>query len=186
MEINRLILREEQWTLLQKWAGALQEINAGVNLISRKDPAGIWEKHLLHCLALLTLREIPEGSEVCDFGTGGGLPGVLLAVARPDYIRILSMVLYSEEVWELPGIGELIWTTAANNLGPTVEDYVKAHPERGLEPVMQTAMGVFGACLARCITGWESAAIPDGTDALAWRRGWRDRMTAIWMRVMFG
>jgi AcrR family transcriptional regulator len=108
-----------------------------------------------------------------------------MAIARSDYIRILSMVLYSDDVWELAGIRELIWTTVANNLGPIVEEYLEAHPDRGLDPVMQTAMGVFGAGLARGITGWEAAAIPEDADGVAWRRQWRDRMTAIWVGVMF-
>ena len=50
----------------------------------RKQTDLLWEKQILHCLSLLICREIPQGVEVCDFGTGGGLPGIVLAIVRPD------------------------------------------------------------------------------------------------------
>ena len=44
----------------------------------------LWEKQILPCLSLLILRNIENGADVCDFGTGGGLPGMILAIVRPD------------------------------------------------------------------------------------------------------
>ena len=44
----------------------------------------IWGRHLLPCLAMLVFRNIPEGIRFCDFGTGGGFPGIPLAICRPD------------------------------------------------------------------------------------------------------
>jgi len=81
---NGLIIKDSQWQLLEEWADLLLNYNQEINLVSRKETDLFWEKQILHCLSLLVYREIPQGLEVCDFGTGGGLPGIILAIMRPD------------------------------------------------------------------------------------------------------
>lgn len=83
LEANQVALNETQWHLMEKWVAFLLETNQKLNLVSRKDTPQIWEKHILHSLALLTVRTIEPDTEVCDLGTGGGLPGVPLAIACP-------------------------------------------------------------------------------------------------------
>ena len=70
--------------MLEEWADLLLNYNQEINLVSRKETDLLWEKQILHCLSLLVYQEIPQGLEVCDFGTGGGLPGIILAIIRPD------------------------------------------------------------------------------------------------------
>ena len=81
---NGLEIPDTQWNLLEKWAALLLEVNQKVNLISRKETDLLWEKQILPCLALLIFRKFSPAAEVCDFGTGGGLPGMILAIVRPD------------------------------------------------------------------------------------------------------
>jgi len=81
---NGLDISDSQWQLLEKWAALLLEVNQKVNLISRKETEFLWEKQILPCLALLIFRKFGLDSDVCDFGTGGGLPGIPLAIVRPD------------------------------------------------------------------------------------------------------
>ena len=81
---NGLDISDSQWQLLEKWAALLLEVNKNVNLISRKETEFLWEKQILPCLALLIFRKFSPDADVCDFGTGGGLPGMLLAIVRPD------------------------------------------------------------------------------------------------------
>jgi 16S rRNA (guanine527-N7)-methyltransferase len=81
---NGLDISDSQWQLLEKWAALLLEANQKVNLISRKETEFLWEKQILPCLALLIFRKFSPDTDVCDFGTGGGLPGMLLAIVRPD------------------------------------------------------------------------------------------------------
>ena len=81
---NGLDISDSQWQLLEKWAALLLEVNQNVNLISRKETEFLWEKQILPCLALLIFRKFSSDADVCDFGTGGGLPGMLLAIVRPD------------------------------------------------------------------------------------------------------
>ena len=81
---NGLDISDSQWQLLEKWVALLLEVNQNVNLISRKETEFLWEKQILPCLALLIFRKFSPDADVCDFGTGGGLHGMLLAIVRPD------------------------------------------------------------------------------------------------------
>lgn len=62
----------------------LREWNARVNLISRKDEEQIWRNHILHSLAVLAVRPLPVKGAMLDLGTGGGMPGIPLAIMLPD------------------------------------------------------------------------------------------------------
>ena len=88
---NGLIVSDSQWRVLEEWSDLLLNYNQEINLISRKQTDLLWENQILHCLSLLICREIPNGVEVCDFGTGGGLPGIILAIVRPDlYLTLVD------------------------------------------------------------------------------------------------
>jgi len=58
--------------------------NEKINIISRKDIDGLYEKHVLHSLAIAAVFDFPPGTEIIDIGTGGGFPGVPLAIFFPE------------------------------------------------------------------------------------------------------
>ncbi len=68
---------EAMMTLYPEW-------NEKINVISRKDIDNLEENHLLHSLAIAKFINFAPGTRVLDFGTGGGLPGIPLAVLYPD------------------------------------------------------------------------------------------------------
>ncbi len=58
--------------------------NAKINVISRKDIDNLYEHHVLHSLGIATVMRFDTGTEVMDLGTGGGFPGIPLAIMFPD------------------------------------------------------------------------------------------------------
>jgi 16S rRNA (guanine527-N7)-methyltransferase len=60
------------------------EWNAKINVISRKDIDSLYEKHVLHSLAIAAVFNFSPGLEIIDIGTGGGFPGVPLAIFFPE------------------------------------------------------------------------------------------------------
>lgn len=60
------------------------EWNAKINVISRKDIDNLYERHILHSLAIAKVVKLQGNRDVVDVGTGGGFPGIPLAIMFPD------------------------------------------------------------------------------------------------------
>lgn len=60
------------------------EWNAKINVISRKDIDNLYERHILHSLGIAQVIRFKPGTRIMDLGTGGGFPGIPLAIMFPD------------------------------------------------------------------------------------------------------
>ncbi|MBC2594364.1 16S rRNA (guanine(527)-N(7))-methyltransferase RsmG [Ruficoccus amylovorans] len=74
----------ESWEKLARWAELMREWNERVNLVSRKDIDQLEIHHLAPCLAVTTDLKLMNGARVIDVGTGGGLPGIPMAICYPQ------------------------------------------------------------------------------------------------------
>ncbi len=86
---NDIAVTEEQQLLLEGYVRLLLAWNSRINLISRADIADVWRNHILHSASLLARRPLPDGLRCFDLGTGGGLPGIPLAILRPEVEFVL-------------------------------------------------------------------------------------------------
>jgi 16S rRNA (guanine527-N7)-methyltransferase len=90
---NGLPLSDDQLNLLRRYVELLREWNGKINLISRRDEENIWWSHILHSLSILFFVTPGEGMRLLDLGSGGGLPGIPLAILRNDlHITMLDSI----------------------------------------------------------------------------------------------
>ena len=77
-------IEEAAWLLLETWAAYLREWNTKINLISRKDIEYLEARHLSHCLSITNHLKLMSGTRIMDVGTGGGFPGIIMAICYPQ------------------------------------------------------------------------------------------------------
>lgn len=76
-------LTEKQVELFGKLQPLYADWNAQINVISRKDFSEFYERHVLHSLSIARFTKFKPGSKILDVGTGGGFPGIPLAILYP-------------------------------------------------------------------------------------------------------
>lgn len=80
----------QQINIFDKYRIVFEEWNSRINLVSRKDMEHFVERHVLHSLGITRFFTFPPGSRIIDVGTGGGFPGIPLAIMNPECHFVLN------------------------------------------------------------------------------------------------
>lgn len=82
-------LTDQQLSNFDRLGSLYEEWNTKINVISRKDIEQLYERHVLHSLAIAKIIQFKPGTTVLDVGTGGGFPGIPLAILFPEVSFLL-------------------------------------------------------------------------------------------------
>ena len=107
-ETARGVFSSDRLALAERYAELLATEGVVRGLIGPREAPRLWDRHLLNSAVLA--EAIPDGATVCDIGTGAGLPGLVLAIARPDLTitlvePLLRRTTFLSEVVDELGLG---------------------------------------------------------------------------------
>jgi 16S rRNA (guanine527-N7)-methyltransferase len=156
----------ERLALAEEYARLLVTDGVVRGLIGPRETPRIWERHLVNCAVMSEI--IPNGASVVDVGSGAGLPGIVLAVARPD----LSIVLVEPLARRTAFLSEAVTALGLDGTVTVVrgraEDVVDG-PHAGADVVTARAVApldrLAGWCLPLARTGGRLLALKGATAA---------------------
>jgi 16S rRNA (guanine527-N7)-methyltransferase len=157
--VARRVFGSERLPLAQRYADLLATEGVVRGLIGPREASRLWERHLLNCAVLGEL--VPEGATVCDIGSGAGLPGLVLAIARPD----LRITLVEPLLRRTTFLEEVVAELALDDVEVVRGRAEALHGERRFDVVTSRAV----APLERLL-GW-SMPLVEPTGALVAMKG---------------
>ncbi|GAB2867867.1 16S rRNA (guanine(527)-N(7))-methyltransferase RsmG [Nocardioides pacificus] len=104
-DVARRVFAIDRLPLAERYAELLATEGVVRGLIGPRETPRLWTRHLLNCAVLETL--LPQRASVCDIGSGAGLPGLVLSIARPDLQVTLVEPLQRRTVFLDLVVGEL-------------------------------------------------------------------------------
>lgn len=151
-EVARRVFPSERLALAERYAAWLADAGVVRGLIGPREVPRLWDRHLLNCAVLQDV--IPEGVTVADVGTGAGLPGLVLAIARTD----LHLTLIEPLLRRTTFLEEVVADLCLENVEVVRARADALHGERGFDVVTSRAV----APLERLVEWSMPLVVPTG------------------------
>ena len=152
-------LNEIQIAQFQQLEPLYAEWNAKINVISRKDFSELYERHVLHSLAIVKFLRFVPGTSVLDVGTGGGFPGIPLAIYFPD-VKFHLVDSIGKKIKVVNGVAEAL------NLKNVISEQIRAEQiKQKYDFVVSravTRLPEFVGWVRKNISNKQKNAIPNG------------------------
>lgn len=157
-------LSDNQITQFDQLLPLYSDWNTRINVISRKDIDHLYERHVLHSLAIAKVLQFKPGSKVLDLGTGGGFPGIPLSILFPD----TDFLLIDGTRKKIRVVREVATTLGLRNITAT---QIRAEEFRGMtfDFVVSRAVASLDKLIAwsrRLLSPRHQHALPNGLLAL--------------------
>jgi 16S rRNA (guanine527-N7)-methyltransferase len=169
------VFPDDRLEVVERYAALLATDGVVRGLIGPREGPRLWERHLLNCAVLGEL--VPAGASVCDIGSGAGLPGIVLAIARPDLSvtlvePLLRRTTFLEEVVTTLGLDrvEVHRARAEAIHGTRTFDVVTSRAVAPLERLLAWSMPLVAPTGAMVAMKGSSASEEVGAAAEALRR----------------
>ena len=152
-------LTDQQLDHFDRLGSLYTEWNAKINVISRKDIEQLYERHILHSLAIAKIIRFKPGTTILDVGTGGGFPGIPLAILFPE----TSFLLVDSIAKKIKVVNEV--STALNLQNVKAEHLRVEDVKQKFDFVISRAVTAFPAFYAMVrtkVSGQSNNDLPNG------------------------
>ena len=119
-------LSEKQIAQFEQLLPLYQDWNSKINVISRKDIDELYERHILHSLAIAKVAKFADGTSILDLGTGGGFPTIPLAIFFPE-VKFTAVDSIGKKVKVVNEIAQAIGLENVTGIHSRVEDIKTKH-----------------------------------------------------------
>lgn len=133
-EVARRVFSSQALPIAEVYAGRLASDGVERGLIGPREAPRLWERHILNCAVLAEL--LPEGATLVDIGSGAGLPGLVLAIARPD----LSVTLVEPLLRRTTFLSEMVTDLELGNVEVVRARAEQLHGDRRFDVVTSRAV----------------------------------------------
>lgn len=152
---------DKQHEQLSALGDLYKDWNEKINLISRKDIDSLYEKHVLHSLAIAAMCNFNDGAKVIDIGTGGGFPGIPLAIFFPE-VEFLLVDSIGKKIKVVNAVAEATGLKNVTAIHSRAEEVKRKDFDFAVSRAVAPLADLWRWVSDKLVKGQESEELPNG------------------------